>query len=258
MQGVCGIHNTVSDKWYVGQSVDVHARFSVHRSRLKRHTSGCSPHLQASWDKYGANVFSFVVLEEVLSREELTDREEFWIQRKKVTSAGVYNIRPASHSNFGLTCSEETRKKMSGPRPCLQGIPLTAAHRAKLSAAHRGKKLSMEHRAKISAGNTGKIRSPETRELMAAAHRGRKLSPEHCAKLSAARKKRRSSPETRARVSAALKKFADWEVLELRRLRADGATSKELAVLRNCSLSVMDKALSGRPPYDNVRTLGKD
>ncbi|HUT12453.1 MAG TPA: NUMOD3 domain-containing DNA-binding protein [Thermoguttaceae bacterium] len=48
--------------------------------------------------------------------------------------------------------------------------------RAKIGAAHRGKKLSLEHRAKIAAGGTGRKLSVETRAKISASKMGNKCS----------------------------------------------------------------------------------
>ena len=56
--------------------------------------------------------------------------------------------------------------------------------RAKVSAAHKGKKLSAEHRKKIGEGITGRKVSAETRKKIGEAHKGKKLSAEHRKKIS--------------------------------------------------------------------------
>ena len=75
----------------------------------------------------------------------------------------------------------------------------TPESKAKLSAAHIGRKLSDEHKASISAANKGKKVKPE----VLAARIGRKLSDEHKAKISAKLKGKKFSAETKAKMSAA-------------------------------------------------------
>jgi len=70
----------------------------------------------------------------------------------------------------------------------VSGLIHTPEHRAKLSAAHKGKTLSPEHKAKISAGKKGIHRSPETKEKISAAQKGKTLSPETKEKISDAKK----------------------------------------------------------------------
>jgi len=82
---------------------------------------------------------------------------------------------------------------------------LTPEHRAKISVALIGHKISPETRAKISTAlkgypYPGHPRNPETRAKISAALRGRKLSPEHRAKM----RGRKLSPEHCAKMSAAM------------------------------------------------------
>jgi hypothetical protein len=87
----------------------------------------------------------------------------------------------------------------------VSGLIHTPEHRAKLSAAHKGKTLSPEHKAKISAGKKGIHRSPETKEKISAAQKGKTLSPETKEKISAAMKGKTCSTETKEKMSAANK-----------------------------------------------------
>jgi hypothetical protein len=73
------------------------------------------------------------------------------------------------------------------------GYKPTPEHRAKIGAAHKGKKWRLGH--KHTAG---------TRAKMSTAHKGRTFTPEHRAKLKAAL----ARPEVRAKMSAA--KRAAW------------------------------------------------
>ena len=84
--------------------------------------------------------------------------------------------------------------------------PPTPETKAKMSAAHTGKKQSPEAIAKTAAANTGKTRSPETIAKISAAKKGKKLgaqSPEHKAKMSAAQTGKKQSPEHIAKRVAA-------------------------------------------------------
>jgi 5-methylcytosine-specific restriction endonuclease McrA len=98
--------------------------------------------------------------------------------------------------------------------------PFTPEHRARLSAAKKGRPLTPEHVAAIKAGYTPESRaranaaldggrhgnpwSPETRAKQIAVRTGHRLTPEHRAKVSAAMMGRLVSSETRARLSAKL------------------------------------------------------
>ncbi len=64
------------------------------------------------------------------------------------------------------------------------GIPKSAEHRAKISAAHQGKKFSDETKERMSAAQ--RKRSPEARAAAGLKHRGKTISVEMRAKQSAA------------------------------------------------------------------------
>ena len=235
MQGIYGIYNTISDKWYVGQSACVEKRFRSHRSALKVGKHG-NPHLQAAWAAYGAEAFHFILLEEVESLASVTEREEFWLRHKRATSCGVYNLRAVADSNYGIKFSPKACANMSAAQKGkklspthianivlgLTGREVSPETRAKLSAVHagrrlppevranmsagqKGRKLSAEHREKIGLGNRGKKCSLETRTKMSDAQKGRVFSLEHREKLSVARTGRKMSSASCAKISAANK-----------------------------------------------------
>ena len=54
------------------------------------------------------------------------------------------------------------RRRVGGKVPG----PLTMEHRAKISAAGKGRQLSLETRAKIARAKTGKKASEETRQIL--------------------------------------------------------------------------------------------
>jgi len=96
--GIYEIYNAASGKRYIGQSNDLLHRRWFHFNRLARGIHHNS-HLQAAYNKYGADVFEFRVLEEA-EVSALTEREHFWILE--------YNtIAPA----FGFFLCLETRER---------------------------------------------------------------------------------------------------------------------------------------------------
>jgi group I intron endonuclease len=120
----CGIYKITSPSGncYVGQSVNIEKRWMAHRYSVKkeRHNRAFTNAVK----KYGIDSFVFEILEEC-SVDELTDREQFWMDKLKPK----YCIRVAADSNFGLVHSEETKRKMS--------------------EANRGKTPSEEHKRKL-------------------------------------------------------------------------------------------------------------
>jgi hypothetical protein len=140
--------------------------------------------------------------------DQYADAEIRWIAYYKATGANLTN---STEGGDGIASpSPETRAKMSASAK--KKPPISAETRARLSAAHRGKKLRPrrpEHAAAISRALTGRKMpeeqkaarrgrrcSEETKAKMAASHkalpaehwdylRGRKLSTEHRAKIAA-------------------------------------------------------------------------
>lgn len=78
---IYGILNLENFKIYIGQSKSYRSRKWNHTSNLRtgRHKN---THLQNAWNKYGADKFIFVILENDISIEELTKRELYWIDKK--------------------------------------------------------------------------------------------------------------------------------------------------------------------------------
>ena len=90
--------------------------------------------------------------------------------------------------------SAEARANISAAKKGCKLPPVSLEARANLSAALSGRKLSESHKAKIGAAHRGKKHKPhsaETRTKMSAAHRGRKrgkMSDETRRKISASKK----------------------------------------------------------------------
>jgi group I intron endonuclease len=202
LSGVYAIVNRSEDRRYIGSSVDIPRRWCEHRTRLQRglHTNKI---LQAAWDKYGAVSFDWVILEPVADRNEMIEREQYWIDR----TIDPYNLsqRAGSGPKPGTVVSPEQCARLSA---ALTGKPKSASHRAAISAARKGKKFP-NHAAAL----RGKKLPAETRAHMSAAHKRRyELHPrseETRAKLSAALAGREFTPEWRAKISAA-KKGRPW------------------------------------------------
>lgn len=104
--GVYCITNTVNGKQYVGSAVNLAVRWVSHRSRL-RTGNHHNPHMQAAWNKYGPDVFTFTVLEEC-PPARLVEREQWWIDTLDCVRHG-YNIRLKANSNQGIVQSVATR-----------------------------------------------------------------------------------------------------------------------------------------------------
>ncbi len=196
--GIYSIRNNVNNKCYIGSAVNMIQRKRRHYSDL-RNNKHHSAKLQRSWDKYGENCFSFIVLEFVENKSDLIACEQKWLD--KVWSENIFNTNPTAGSMLGSKQSEETIKKRSlktkglkrtqetkdkivlalksRDKEVLDKIKASLTGR-KLSEEHRlknvGRKLSAETKLKMSLSRTGKVRSEEAKRKTAESNRGRKAS----------------------------------------------------------------------------------
>lgn len=216
LSGVYSI-TSPSGKQYVGSAKSMRHRWSAHCSALRRGDHH-SPQLQRAFNKYGEDSLRFEVLL-VCAPEHLTMYEQAAID----AMGPAYNVLRHARSPLGVKRSEQTKEKIaaskrgkSRPAHVIEalrkanfGKVLSAEHRAKISAFHRGRKKAPEHVAKVAAANRGRKMQPEHVEQMRAALTGRKLAPEHAQKARTSSIGLKRSPETLERMSAAAKVFCE-------------------------------------------------
>ena len=90
--GIYKITNNINGHLYIGQSVDIKARFRQHIfSALHPKDKDHNTPIHLALYKYGQKNFSFEIIEEC-SRELLDEREVYWIEKLQATSNGNYNI----------------------------------------------------------------------------------------------------------------------------------------------------------------------
>lgn len=114
---ICGIYcieNTINNKKYIGSSINIYDRWRHHISSLNRNKHH-SVHLNASWNKYGKNSFSFSIIE-TCAKDNLIDREQFYINKFKVANKNNgYNVQQiAGRTNYdGVTIEKLKENKKS-------------------------------------------------------------------------------------------------------------------------------------------------
>lgn len=94
--GIYCINNEINSKVYIGKSIDIERRFGEHRLMLVKDVrhKDVNRHLYNAVKKYGIDNFSFNIIEVVLSEEDLTDREMYWmIQYNSIHRDFGYNLR---------------------------------------------------------------------------------------------------------------------------------------------------------------------
>lgn len=180
ISGIYLIFNRVNKKKYIGSAIDIYDRWKRHKSQLNKNKH-CNLYLQKAWNKYGENAFKFSILERVPKSKNLTQREQFWMDKLDVCNPKKgYNMCPIAGSRLGSKASKETIEKI---------------RLSKLGKS--GGKRTEATKRKISEANIGKIFSEETRKKMSEAqkkygvHKGKKKSVESIAKRTKTRQKNR-------------------------------------------------------------------
>ena len=145
MVGIYKITNTVNDKVYVGQSKDIESRWFQHMYALN-HNWHDNRHLQNSWNKYGADKFTFSVIEEC-ELDKLTEREQYWIDYYGgINSANTYNAKDADCTG---RLSEESKRKISeslmGNIPWNKGLTVDTDARVRQYVEHSKETFGGHH-----------------------------------------------------------------------------------------------------------------
>lgn len=170
--GIYKILNKANGKFYIGSALNFYVRWSLHKSNLKGNKHK-NKYLQSAWNKYGEQVFEFIILEET---ENLKEREQHYIDALRPFDRAVgYNLRRVADTNLGLRWSTETRTKQSLSH---QGKKLSEETKRRMSIARMGHVISQETRDKIRLSNTGKIRSDEIKIKMSLDRKGIRTKPD--------------------------------------------------------------------------------
>lgn len=205
---ICGIYcieNLINHKVYIGQSKDIVRRWKEHTDVLRReaHVNG---HLQASWNKYGENNFSFTILQEC-KPEDLDELESYYIAlARSCESIHGYNLE--SGGTTGKRVHESTRQKLThicGENHHWYGRRHTEETKAKM-------RESSPHLSGVNNPNYGHKHSEKSIALMSEARkqwwkehpdyhfdRDYTCTEETRLKMSEASKKRWEDPEFRAK-----------------------------------------------------------
>lgn len=158
------VTNLINNKLYIGQTVRaLKKRWLCHQLK--------GDALFNAIQKYGAENFSIIELDNALTIEELNEKEIYWIKFLNTVAPYGYNIRLGG--NGGGHLSEETRRKIGlvgkgrkhseewktemSKRNSGENNPMFG------KSPHLGKKYSEEHRKNISEGQRGKVLSVESK-----------------------------------------------------------------------------------------------
>jgi group I intron endonuclease len=195
---ICGIYkitNTVNEKVYIGQSIDIYTRWTTHKNEL-RNNRHHNMYLQRAWNKHGEEKFCFDILEEC-SESLLNEKECYYIELLNSMDENYgYNLVSGGTSNKRFT--EEVLKRMSNAQT---GRVHSEETKKKISEAHKGKIVSEDVIMKLRESHKKENLSQETLIKMSLAKKGKSLSEEHRKKLAESRKNIIISEETRKKIS---------------------------------------------------------
>lgn len=159
------ITNMSNGKFYIGSADSFARREWQHKYALRRNEHK-NPHLQASWNKHGEEMFVFEVVEQIPEGEDQLAWEDTWL-RECVGRSDCYNVNTlATAPRLGLKLSEESKQQLSKNR------------KGKTSGENHyrfGQTVSEEVRQKIGETQRGKRKAP-----------GRKVTEAGMAKIHAA------------------------------------------------------------------------
>lgn len=163
MVAIYKISNNVTDDCYIGVTGETPSelRFKGHK-KASRYGSKC--HIHRAMRKYGAENFSFSVLELGENEEYLRKVAEpmyiAWLRPK-------YNMTLGGEGSFGLCEASRSQKSLALKTSCAateqrkqlhlksKGTPKTIEHRRALSVSHKNSLLVISHIKKLADSRRG-------------------------------------------------------------------------------------------------------
>jgi group I intron endonuclease len=267
------ITNLINNKCYYGQTRQPpKRRWSQHKQSAKK---GGKMVLYAAMRKHGIENFTFEIICECDTLEEMNRKEIEYISENNTLCPGGYN---AAHGGDNYEKTEETRRKISEGN---KNRIVTQEWRNNISKAHLGRKNTEETIEKMKKAQKGRIIKEETKEKLREINLGKKQSPETIAKKSAARKDvpwsekkrqsmvgRKNTEETKKKMSEAQKgkviseeskqkmseakrskrKLTDEQVIEIKE-NNDKLLQSELAKKYNVSCQLISNIINNKCKY---------
>lgn len=106
--GIYLIHNIITGKNYIGQSLHIERRWAEHRDSANRTADNHGSILIQAIQKYGWQNFQCSIIEET-SAEKLDERERYWIQQYNSLVPNGYNVQLGGKTG-AMTCPENIRE----------------------------------------------------------------------------------------------------------------------------------------------------
>lgn len=169
VSGIYCIQCVTNNKKYIGSSINVFKRRNRHFSDL-RNLKHKNRHLQNAYNKYGADNFTFYVIEFVENKDNLIIREQYHIDKEEPE----YNINLIANSSLGVKRSEETKEKVRQANLGLKHPEWRNEIKRKAQGGDnhwaKGKKFSEDYKLKLSNAqkklyNSG-YKSPASKKIL--------------------------------------------------------------------------------------------
>lgn len=149
------ITNKINGKIYVGYSSQtLEKRIKKYHQHIKQSNHQNRPIIRAL-KKYGFESFSWSIIDNAADKQEMCDKEIFWIAFLESTVPSIgYNISTGGEGgNVGRNFTKE--------------------HCDKIGEAHKGMRHTKESLKKISNAAKNRIVSEETKKKMSESHKGK-------------------------------------------------------------------------------------
>lgn len=176
--------NLITKKCYIGQTTQpLEKRKINHFYSNNKNTY----YFYNALKKYGKNTFVWDVLCECSTREELNEKEMYYIKELNTLRPNGYNLTLGGGGISGYKHTEETKRKIG--------------EKSKGNVHNLGKTHTKEHREKLRISNTGKKRSIESKMNISKGKKGVKFTEDHKRKLSESHMGQFVSEETKKKLS---------------------------------------------------------
>jgi len=163
------ITNLLNGKVYIGQTI------MTIQKRYQKHCNSHNTVISKAITKYGVENFTVEEIDRASTREELDEKERYWIRCYNSQVPNGYNLESGGTKYKEI--SETTREKLveshKGEKAPWYGKHLTEETKRKLSESHKGKCKYWE----------GKKRSPATIAKMSENRKGKTIGETHCQSL---------------------------------------------------------------------------
>ena len=185
------IENKINGHVYIGQTQ------RKLEYRVNYHSCSNKFPIGRAFKKYGADAFIIAVIDHASSKDELDEKENYWIKFYNCKVPNGYNLTDGGEGRYGFKVSDETKKKISKSHIGIgKGIKQSPEMIQKRADAVRGRKNSPETIEKMKQSAKGRVISEETKEKMRVSAKARGVAPELIEKLKRSRIGRKNKPES--------------------------------------------------------------